>query len=513
MERFIERHQDRIIGVVSGPDRVVFRGTLSSISYGDGMAKFLSSQRVLLKDFRPFAERMSGGIIARARAMAETKGRPLKYIASARVSKEAIARQIMERDGITDGLICVLTCVEPCQSYTVRRDRHARQLQLVLQERKCLHVYFYMVDRDFGFMHLRLQTWFPFPIQVCINGREWLARRLDRAGISYEKQDNCFTRIDDFRRAQRIFDRLWHRQWFSCLNALARRVNPWLSAKARPRLWDYYWTIRQDEYATDVVFRDTQTLADIYPHLVDHAIRHFGSRDIMRFLGRRTNRRFSGESTSNVCERLEGIRIKHWVEENSIKMYDKHGCVLRIETTINSPRRFKVRRKVTRKGKRCKQWVAMRKGVADMPRRQQIARAANERYLDALVDVDEVRPAQQILDPVSKGKTHRGRRYRGLRPISPDEARVFQTLLRGEFLLQGFRNKDLQAALYPKRPQDPAQGRKLTGRVTRLLRLLRAHGLIAKISATRYYRVTKQGNHVMSIALNLRTYNALKKAA
>lgn len=513
MERFLERHRNRIVGILSGPDRVLFRGTLLSICHCDGMARFLSSQDVLYKHFGAYAQRMSDGIIARARAWAEEAGRPLEYIASSRLRKEDRAREILAANPVNEGLIAVLTCVEPCQSYTVRRNRQAKRLELVLQERKCLHVYFYLLDREFGFMHVRLQTWFPFSIQVCVNGREWLAGRLDEARIGYQKQDNCFVGLDDFQRAQEIFDGFQKRRWFGTLNALARRVNPWLDAKARPRLYDYYWTIRQDEYATDVVFKDAGALAEVYPRLVDHAIRHFASRDIMRFLGRRTNSRFNGEAKSDVQYRPEGIRIKHWVEENSVKMYDKQGCVLRIETTINNPRRFKVRRAVTRKGRRCVQWVTMRKSVADMPRRMDIARGANERYLEALAVVGEVAPVRGVLDPVSKSKTQHGRRYRALRPVDREEARAFEILLSGEFLLQGFRNKDVRARLFPAGRIEPTVRRKHAGRITRLLRLLRAHGLIAKIGRTRYYRVTQKGRLVMSTALNLREYDTSRLVA
>lgn len=504
MERFLERHRDRIFGVLSGPDRVLFRGTLTSIAHRDGMAKFLSSQRVLLKDFGAYAQRMSEGIIAHARAVAEQAGRPLEYLASSRIRKEDRARAILAENPVTEGLIAVLTCVEPCQSYTVRRNRQARQLELVLQERKCLHVYFYLLDREFGFMHIRLQSWFPFPIQVCVNGREWLAGRLDRAGIGYQKQGNCFVGLEDFARAQQIFDGFQQRRWFKTLDTLARRANPWLGPRARPRLYDYYWTIREDEYATDVVFKEAGALAEVYPRLVEHAIRHFASQDVMRFLGRRSNSLFSGEVRSHVRTRPEGIRIKHWVEENSVKMYDKQGCVLRIETTINNPRRFRVRRAVTRRGKSCTAWVTMRKSVADMPRRMDLARAANARYLEALAVVGEVAPVRGVLDPVSQRKTRAGRPYRALRPVDREEARVFQILLSGEFLLQGLRNQDVRERLFPSRGSDPLVRRKNAGRITRLLRLLRAHGLIAKVGRARYYRVTQKGQRVMSTALNLR---------
>jgi hypothetical protein len=513
MERFIERHRDRVIGVLSGFDRVLFRGTLRSISHLNGMRTFLHSHRILYKDFGPFAERLSGRIKRQAEAMAADAGRPYRYLYSSGARKEDIARQIAEADGIKEGLICILSAVEPCMSYQVRRDRELKQLVVVPHERKCLHLYFYYLDREFGFMHVRLQTWVPFTIQVCINGREWLANRMQRAGIRFERRDNCFSWIEDLPAAQRLMDRLETRSWARVLNAMARRVNPWIDPRAGLDLHGYYWSIREGEYATDVMFRDDQVLGEVYPRLVDHAIQQFTCQDVLRFLGRRTNCRFPGEVQSNLRRRPEGIRVKHVVEENSIKMYDKQGSVLRIETTINNPRRFKVRRRATRNGKSTLAWLPMRKGIADIPRRVELSRAANERYLEALAVVGEASPTHRLLDPVSQRVIKKDRPYRALRPISPEDAKLFRIVLRGEFLVRGFTNAELRRHLLPESESDLAQRKRASGRITRWIRLLRAHGLVRKVSTTRYYRVTEKGQMLMTTALRLRETNADKLIA
>jgi len=512
MQEFLTRHHKNVVGVLHGFDRVVFRGSLLSISYWDGMDRWLTSRRVLYKHFGQFAQTISDRLREHGRQVAEQRGRPYEYLPSSAISKESVAREIMERDGIERGLICVLACVEPCQSFTIRKDREKKKLKLVSAQRKCLFLYFYFMDREFGLMHVRLQTWLPMPIQVCINGREYLARRLDRAGIGYEQHGNCFTKIDDLKAAQRMMDDLQRRNWCSFLNALARRVNPWVHSSNPLDLRGYYWTFRQSEYATDVMFRDADALGAIYPALVGHAISQFNARDVMRFLGRRTNVRFSGEASSNIKHRTEGMRVKHWVEENSIKMYDKAGSVLRVETTMNNPRRFKVRREATRHGQQVLAWVPLRKSVADITRRVEICRAANERYLEALGVVGEPSPTHQLLDPVSKRITRRGRSYRALRPIDPDEANLFATLLDGKFLINGFRNKDLRHQIYP-RARSADERRRASGRITRLLRLLRAHGLIRKVSHTFYYRVTHKGQRLMTTSLKLRQASLLALAA
>jgi hypothetical protein len=186
--------------------------------------------------------------------------------------------------------------------------------------------------------------------------------------------------------------------------------------------------------------------------------------------------------------------------------------VLRIETTINNVRRFKVRRMTVRKGIRGMRWIPMRFGLADLVRRVQVSRAANERYLQALAFVDVPAPLATLLDPISTRVIKDGRPYRALRPISREEAQVFKVVLDGRFLLRGFTNRDLRQSLWPK-PKDPVQSRRESGKTTRLLRLLRAHGLIRKVSKTRYYRVTDRGQKAISASLIVRAADVTKIAA
>lgn len=512
MERFLRRHKDRIVSSIAGFDRILFRGSLLSICHRDGMDRFLGSQGVLYKHFGAFAERLSTGLKERAEQIAKEADRPFIYVASAEESKEEIARGVAQKDSISEGLICVLSCVEPCQSFSIRRDRASQRLRLVAQPRKCLHLYFYFLDREFGVMHIRLQSWLPLTIQVCVNGREWLARQMDREKIAYEQKENCFTWIADPARAQALLDRLVERRWAPWLNAWARWVNPWIGRKARLGLRPYYWTMRQGEYATDVVFRNPETLAEVYPALCRQAIEQFSSPQVLRFLGRRTNIRFNGEVRTTFQRRAEGVCVKHWVEENSIKMYNKQGSVLRIETTLNNPRRFRVRRWVKRHGRAVRGWFSLRKGIADIGRRVQLSAAANARYLEALAVVGEPNPSHRILDPVSR-PVKTPRRFRALRPISPEDSRLFRVLLRGEFQLQGLRNEDLRQHLYPEPQTDPLERRCLTARITRHLRLLQAHGLIYRVAKTYYYRITKKGHEVMSTALKFRETNVALLAA
>jgi hypothetical protein len=513
MECFLERHRDRVIGTLSGLDRILFRGILRSICYRDGMDRFLGAHQILYRDFGAFADGLTERIKVHALRVCQGLQRPYIYLESSTACKEEIAQKTLQEHPIAEGLICVLGCVEPCLSYQMRRNAKLKRLELASAQRKCLHLYFYYLDREFGLIHVRLQTWLPFSIQVCLNGREYLARRLAKAGIGFEQRDNCFRRIDDLPRAQRMLDDLMTRKWHRFFNLLARRVNPLLETTVGLDLRGYYWTIRQSEYATDVLFRSAQDLKAIYPALVAHALQQFTCQDVLRFLGRRVPTRFHGEVTTHLQDRAEGVRIKHRVDENSIKMYDKQGSVLRIETTINNPRAFKVYRETTRNGQVGMGWIPMRQGLADLARRADVSRAANQRYLEALSVVKQPAPTHQVLDPVSRRVVKQGRGYRGLRPITPEETELFRAILRGEHLIQGFRNKDLRRLLTDGDERNPVRRRQVSGRITRQLRLLRAHGLIRKVSKTSYYRITDKGHLVMTTALRIRELDVAQTAA
>jgi hypothetical protein len=465
---------------------------------------FLASMRVLYKDFGKFAEMMSNKVKKHAEEYAEREGRPFIYLASSRQSKEEQARAIMERDQIAEGLICILSCVEPCRSFFVRKDGASRQIYLTGGERKCLHLYFYFVDREFGLMHVRVQTWLPLTIQVCINGREWLARRMTKARIKYQKVGNCFTWIENVSKAQQLMEGLTTRNWSGFLNALAKKVNPWLNPKGKVVLRPYYWTVRESEYATDIMFDSQKSLEAIYPRLIRYAIEELGTEDILRFLSRAKMSHIRSEVRSSLQRRGEGLRVRHWVQENSVKMYNKAGNLLRIETTINNPRRFKVRRRIKTGGKETARWMEMRKGIVDISRRVEVSRAANERYLKALGSVGEQTPSHKLLDSVSKRLEQNKTKYRALRPISPEEGLVFKAVMKGENQLQGFRNEDIRKSLYPNSETDTETLRKLSARTTRLLRLLQAHELVYKVQKTNYYRITNKGHDVMGTALRFR---------
>jgi hypothetical protein len=522
MQGFIQRHAANVIGVLSGFDRVRLRGTLRWLSNTRGMYSFLQASGVLLKDFTRYAKGITEQIRQRMVEDAEKTGRPVIYLPSSQDSKEAIAREIAERDGVREGLICVLTCVEPCAYHSVGPNRELKRLELRYGSGKCLHQYHYFQHPQLGFMHTRLQTWFPFTLHVCFNGREWLARQLDAAGIGYLRRDNCFAALEDVAQAQQLMDGQLRVSWQALMNRLTRQVHPLHRRLFADPPNPYYWSISESEWATDIMFRSEQSLAALYPRLIRHGISALSSVDVMRFLGHRTpahggvNGHFEGEVVTDLKARPEGVRIKHRAGRNSVKMYDKQGTVLRVETTLNDADALKVFRtteaqaaQARRTGKPAKkQWRRLRRGVADLHRRAQLCQAANERYLETLSQVDDATPLGQLTAPLCQPITYQGRRVRALNPLGAEDARLLAAVCRGEFTLQGFRNRELRPLLFGATEVPPEQLRKQSAAVSRRLRLLRAHGLIAKISKTHRYQLTKLGRTAIPALLHAQQANA-----
>jgi hypothetical protein len=512
---FLQHHNRSILGVISGFDRMLFRGTLRMIAHARGMSLWLRHVKVLLKDFADYVETVTGQITRACVAVAVDAGRPVEYLDSSSVSKEDIARQIAERDGIREGLVCALTCVEPCQTFDIHRNARTKHLELISRLRKCKHVYHYWIDPAFGFMHARIQTWLPLTIKVCLNGREWLARQMDGARIAYRRRENCFVQIDNVVAAQKLLNRQLRTNWPKVLNGIARQLSPAHAAVFDDPL-EYYWSADQIEWATDIMFKSPQDLAQLYPRLINYAMSSLGSHDVLRFLGRNLPTtgaipsRFHGEVVTELKERPEGLRIKHRLNGNSIKMYDKQGSNLRVETTVNDPRDFWVYRGVEGQPKSPVCWRKMRKGVADLHRHAAICQAANERYLDALASVEPSETLAQLSQRLCRPVTYKGRRVRALNPLAPEDAALLEAVSRGEFILNGFRNRDLRLLLYARPTQDAKELRSRSAATSRKLRLLRAHGLITKVPKTHRYLVTPAGRTALTALLAARAANTKK---
>jgi hypothetical protein len=208
--------------------------------------------------------------------------------------------------------------------------------------------------------------------------------------------------------------------------------------------------------------------------------------------------------------RLPGARLKHRVENNWLKMYDKGGLVLRVEMVINNPEKFRVRRRVLRQGRPTVEWVPMLKGVAYLFRYRDVSRSATYRYLDALVVVTDPTAQVKELERITERKlTTSWRSAKAMNPMSTDDLQLFKAVMNGGHCVRGFTNSDVRRQLattahFAGIRQDE---RRQSAKVTRLFQRLHLHGLIAKIPRSRRWRTTQLGRRLMATAVQVRELN------
>lgn len=500
--RFTQKFADSIVNVLGCFDRVIFKGYLP---FGNDVQLngFVDYRlRIRRKDFLPMVESLSQTLVDDAKATAAAAGAPYQYFEGRR-RKEDLIHKILKERPLQEGLVAVLCFKETCRSVKLATGQKRPWLYYANRPQRVL--YYYYLDPDFGLMHIRVQTFFPFTIQVYVNGHHWLAQQMLAKNLGFTQRDNAFVQLDDADHAQQIAARFSALPWPKILDRWATLVQPLLTSQPWLKGLSYYWVTDQAEFSTDVLFRSRESLAALYPRLLDHATLQFSAADILTFLGRKLDPRFQGEVLTDCKkERWPGARVKHRMKNNWLKMYDKFGLILRIETVINQPREFRVRRSCTRQGEPQMLWLPMNKGVSNFYHYHHVAQAANLRYLDALAVVDLPAATEKQLDRLCQPVKYHGRRRRGLNPLRAEEQALFFAVMRGDHLLNGFRNHDVVERLHPRPTTDPCEQRRRTARVSRLIQLLRAHGLVAKVPHSYRYRVTQKGHALMSAAVAVR---------
>ena len=509
MKSFLHRFGAAVLGVLQGFDRLRFRGSKRLLCTPGGLFNYLSQVGVPLKEYKSYAKATTVAVCKAIETEAKRAG-VYQYLNSSKESKELTALRMAAEQKRTAGLIAVLGCVEPCQIMQVRGNRETKKLEVRAEPGKCLHYYHYYLDPKYGLRYTRLQSWFPFTMHIGMNGREWLARQLSQAGVGYEKKDNCFPWVADWDAAQHLMDEQLTTAWPELLDGWAQESHPGLGSLLAAAV-PYYWSVQEGEYATDFAFRSVEELQRVYPRLVHYATELLESTDVLRFMGYKVTkagqprRDFAGEVVTTIKELVEGTCVKHRVLQNLLKMYDKFGVVLRLENLLINVRDFKVYRTKENDPDGPMSYLRMRKGVADIHRRAEIGQKINGRYAEALATVAEKTPLGELTADLGRPATWKGRAVRALNPLAPEDVALLEAVNRGEFMIAGFRNRDLREVLFAETPETtPEDQRRQSGKVTHLLRLLRGHGLIARQGTSYRYQVTAAGRNKITALLAAR---------
>ena len=491
-EQPVENWAEEAEGVLSCYDRIIITGTLLPLGYAHGMTGYLYQHGIRIFDYAKFAEPLRERVRANAEALAQASGVEIEFIRRKDFRKENRVQKILQERGEQPGLVHIFGAMEACASYRPWHDKVTGKTYLQPDHSKCMTYYFYFLDEQLGLCYLRVPTWCPFRLQFYFNGHNWLAGQLKKRRIAYKIMDNAFIHAANYGVANQLANEFNVKALQRRLDQLARQYCP----VAADLKLNYHWSILQAEYATDLVFKSREALQAFYPHLLETLTHVVKPTDIATFLGRKLSGNYQGELGNRFNKRWLGTRLKHQMGPVAIKMYDKFGFILRIETTVNNVSFFQHYRKVEhRDGSTTTRWAPMKKTIHSLPALREVLAAANQRYLKFIASISTPRVGVQKLHKLAETLIENQHRHKGFNLFSEEDTCLFRTLLQGEFLISGFTNQQLRSQYLTH---------KSASQVTRLLKRLRMHGLIKKVGKRYKYYLTDFGRETASMALKLR---------
>ena len=499
----IEQNKEKINGILSTFDRMLINGYILQLQNPRYFLFYLIQNNVKLKDFKDFAEKQTEILCDHIDNYIKDNNVNLQYLKQANTNKDELARAEWEKNPNKYGLVAAFSAVELCRTMTVVPNHETKKLEIINKNTKCKHYYFYFNDKEFGWMFLKIQTWFPYNVQIYINGHEYLRKRLEKNNIKYEMFNNSFSFLEDFDRAQKLAAGILNEKLSDSFDGIIEKINPILSNIKEKIEHSYYWCIDQCEFATDINFKNREDLSLFYKKLVETAYFTFSSQDIYSFFGRNISRIHNftqGEIVSDLRNRYQGYRIKFKINENQIKMYDK-GNNLRIEVTINNPKEFKVQKEKEKiieheRIEIVKEWVPMGKSIINFYRYAEISKSIINRYINALpeIDIDNV-PISEI-EKLSSPIIVNDRKYTGFNILEKDTLKLFSIISNGKYLVNGFTNKQIRVEYFNN---DISQIE--INKMTRLLSKLKAHGIIKKVVKKNKYYLTAKGRKITNSIL------------
>jgi len=380
--------------------------------------------------------------------------------------------------------------MEAYDSYRPWHDKTSGKTLVRPDSGKSLHYLFYFMDAALGLVYLRVPTWSPFRLQFYCNGHSWLARQLTGEGIGYTMADNAFVRIDNWQRAQELADALSPDLLHRTLDGYAAQCCPVAEVFGQ----SYHWSLMQVEYATDLAFRSATTLGPLYDQLIRQSVLSVKTEQVASFLGRQITPQLAQEIGSQFSTRIEGTCVKHRFGKSSIKMYDKCGIVLRIETTTNDVSFFKHHRKVEHRDRApTRELAPVKKSIYSLIDLREILLGCNRRYLTHLSALDDFSAGVRTLDRLTRHRKVEEKTVKGINFFEPGDAALLHALQNPRVNIAGIRRGDLLPELDMFSPN----------RLSRHLRRLLDLGVIKRVAGTYRYYLTKAGRAATAAAERL----------
>jgi hypothetical protein len=486
------RYASELAGELRCFDRVILHGTLIDVAHPGALLVSMHRAGFRPRDLARFAQPITQQVREHIIKLAREQGLEIEMVGRKNFRQEDRVADILKRRGTHPGLVHIFAVKEAATVYDTRHARADGYAQIIARRGACIHYYLYWMHPRLGLIHVRVPTWLPLRLQVYFNGHHCLARQLDAAGIGYQMADNAFSQCADWKAAQALADQLDPRPLHAELKELTQQCCP--ASAQFPN--GYHWCLTQVEYAHDLVFKDPARMEALFAELARQALWAIQAEDVARFLGKRLPYSHDTQVHSHLGRRYAGLRLKHSFGPASVKLYNRPGGILRLEMTTYDVSFFKHYRQVVHHdGTREHLLATMKKSIYSLPDLRQLMRAGVQRYSQWLASLAEHTAGQQDIRRLGRAEQDaQGRSYRGFNPFWEEDERVLQIVLSGEHALAGLTARRLRRLL----------GTWSRGRISRLLKRLRLHGLLRKVGHTYTYHFTSLARRVVTAVLHVK---------
>ncbi len=490
----ISRYTKEIAGHLRCFDRMIVHGTLVDVAHPGALLVSMNQAGFRPRDLARFAEPITRQVRDHIIGLARRHQVEIEMVMRKNFRQEDRIAAILQERGTRPGLVHVFAVKETATVFDTRHARSDGYAQVITRRGCCIHYYLYWMHERLGLIHVRVPTWLPLRLQVYFNGHNWLARQLDQAGVSYQLADNAFVTCGDWKRAQELADALDPRTLHAQLDELARLCCP--AAGQFPN--GYHWCLTQVEYAQDLVFKQPARLDRLFEELAREALLVIKVEEVARFLGKRVPLNHDTPLNSHFGRRHAGLRLKHSLGPASVKLYNKPGGILRLEMTTYDVSFFRHYRQVVHQdGTKENALATMKKSIYSLRDLAELMQAGVSRYSQWLASLVEHSAGRAEIAKLGRPQhDQRGRSYRGFNPFLEEDTQALETVLRGEYALGGLTARRLHGVF-----KDWSRGR-----IGRLLKRLRLHGLMRKIAHTHTYYLTPLAQRVLTAILHLKEY-------
>jgi hypothetical protein len=454
-------------------DRLYLNGYIGKLATGPGLVFFMRDQLGKPIPSPVVLGQISEKFRESVKALAEQEGIPV-YQFRHNERKDDIANRFRQRRNVRDAIVFIGVAQEKAQAFNGKkvngRFEFDRDKTVYVN-----HYYFYIDDEEFGPLFLKICSYAPWSMKLCLNGHEWAKRQLDKRHIGYEALDNGFFSCAEPEKLQKICDALGPEEIERVFRKWLRRIPLPLRTEDRQAGYDWDLSIWQMEVSLTQIFDRPLRGREFFEEIIRDNLDLGRPNRVQLVFDRLVTKKTPGEFRTRVIQAGVHPSLHINYKNFDLKQYFKEGRGCRTEGTFRNPHDF-----------------GINKGLANLPYLQKIGRQINRRLLEVeRVSHNSGLSGDSIQRVVQPTVTEDGKKSPGLKFGQPRVMALFLALTLFQHLIDGFRNHDLRQHVADLLGVTVADY--TSNQMTYDLRRLRRKGLIYRPPQTNRYFVTPYG--------------------